>query len=136
MMSFPSINPTKTKSWQHLIQHYKSVHDIKMKDLFAQDKNRADKFTIKWDDFYVDFSKNRITEETLKYLLHLAEEVKLKEAEKISHLTLSMLENLDMRSMFPKKIEVYGKPQKGKYQLLQSVLLMAPLQYKVLICTR
>jgi hypothetical protein len=48
-------------------------------------------------------------------------EVKLKEAEKISHLTLSMLENLDMRSMFPKKIEVYGKPQKGKYQLLQSM---------------
>ena len=35
---------------------------------------------MKWDDFYVDFSKNRITEETLKYLLELAEEVKLKEA--------------------------------------------------------
>ena len=48
-------------------------------------------------------------------------EVKLKEAEKISHVTLSMLENLDMKSMFPKKIEVYGKPQNGKYQLLQSM---------------
>ncbi len=79
-MIFPSINPTKTKSWKHLAQHYKSVHDIKMKDLFAQDKNRADKFTIKWEDFYVDFSKNRITQETLNYLLQLAEEVKLKEA--------------------------------------------------------
>ena len=79
-MTFPSINPTKTKSWQHLTQHYKSVHDLKMKDLFAQDKNRADKFTIKWEDFYVDYSKNRITEETISYLLQLAEEVKLKEA--------------------------------------------------------
>ena len=79
-MTFPSINPTKTKSWQHLTQHYKSVHDLKMKDLFAQDKNRADKFTIKWEDFYVDYSKKRITEETISYLLQLAEEVKLKEA--------------------------------------------------------
>ncbi|HEY5689079.1 MAG TPA: glucose-6-phosphate isomerase [Yeosuana sp.] len=79
-MTFPSINPTKTKTWQHLEQHYKSVYDVKMKDLFAQDKNRADKFTIRWEDFYVDFSKNRITEETLNYLLQLAEEVKLKEA--------------------------------------------------------
>ena len=38
------------------------------------------KFTIKWEDFYVDYSKNRITKETLKYLLQLADEVKLKEA--------------------------------------------------------
>ena len=51
-----------------------------MKDLFAQDSERANKYTIKWDDFYVDFSKNRITEETFKYLLELANEVKLKEA--------------------------------------------------------
>ncbi|TYA64678.1 glucose-6-phosphate isomerase, partial [Seonamhaeicola marinus] len=46
----------------------------------AQDANRADKFTIKWQDFYVDVSKNRITEETFKYLLELADDVKLKEA--------------------------------------------------------
>jgi len=51
-----------------------------MKDLFAQNKERANKFTINWDDFYVDFSKNRITEETLKYLLELADEVQLKDA--------------------------------------------------------
>ncbi len=51
-----------------------------MKELFAQDPERANKFTIKWDDFYIDFSKNRITEETFKYLLELADEVKLKEA--------------------------------------------------------
>ncbi|MCL4125400.1 UNVERIFIED_CONTAM: hypothetical protein GTU68_051519 [Idotea baltica] len=51
-----------------------------MKDLFAKDADRANNMTIKWDDFYVDFSKNRITEETLNYLLELAEDVKLKEA--------------------------------------------------------
>lgn len=48
-------------------------------------------------------------------------EVKLKATENINHVTLSMLENLDMRTVFPKKIEVYGKSINGKYQLLQSM---------------
>jgi len=56
------------------------VKAIHMKDLFAEDQNRANKFTVKWDDFYVDFSKNRITETTFKYLLELAHDVKLKDA--------------------------------------------------------
>ena len=79
-MSLPSINPTSTNSWKKLQDHFKTIKNVHMKDLFAQDENRADNFTIKWDDFYVDFSKNRITEETLKYLLELADEVKLKAA--------------------------------------------------------
>ncbi|WP_166960523.1 glucose-6-phosphate isomerase [Yeosuana marina] len=79
-MAFPNINPTETNSWKHLQKHFKDMQDVQMKDLFYEDKNRADKFTIKWDDFYVDFSKNRITEETLSHLLQLAEDVKLKEA--------------------------------------------------------
>ncbi len=79
-MALPSINPTTTDSWKKLQEHFNSVKDLHMKDLFAQDTERANKFTITWDDFYVDFSKNRITEETFKYLLELADEVKLKEA--------------------------------------------------------
>ncbi len=79
-MALPNINPTTTPSWKKLQEHFEAVKNDHMKDLFAQDKNRADKFTIKWNDFYVDFSKNRITEETFKYLLELANDVKLKEA--------------------------------------------------------
>ncbi|WP_159018952.1 glucose-6-phosphate isomerase [Algibacter sp. L3A6] len=79
-MALPNVNPTTTKSWKKLQAHFEAVKDVHMKDLFAEDKTRANKFTIKWDDFYVDFSKNRITEETLKYLLELADDVKLKEA--------------------------------------------------------
>ncbi|GAA4294851.1 glucose-6-phosphate isomerase [Aestuariibaculum suncheonense] len=79
-MALPNINPTETTSWKKLQEHFKTISDVHMKDLFAQDEERANKFTIKWDDFYVDYSKNRITEETLKYLLELADEVKLKEA--------------------------------------------------------
>jgi len=79
-MALPSINPTTTKSWQALETHFESVKDLKMKDLFAKNEKRANNFTISWEDFYVDFSKHRITEETFKLLLELADEVKLKEA--------------------------------------------------------
>ncbi|GAB1855186.1 glucose-6-phosphate isomerase [Flavobacteriaceae bacterium MHTCC 0001] len=79
-MALPSVNPTTTPSWRKLETHFKEAEHFKMKDLFAQDPERADKFSIQWDDFYVDFSKNRITEDTLQYLLELADDVKLKEA--------------------------------------------------------
>ena len=79
-MALPNINPTSTNSWKKLKEHFNDVKDVHMKDLFAEDKDRANKFTIKWDDFYVDFSKNRITSETFKYLLELADDVKLKAA--------------------------------------------------------
>lgn len=79
-MALPNIKPTTTNSWKALQEHFAAIKDVHMKDLFAEDKDRANKFTIKWDDFYVDFSKNRITDDTFKYLLQLADEVKLKEA--------------------------------------------------------
>jgi glucose-6-phosphate isomerase len=79
-MSLPKINPTKTTSWTKLQEHFKEIENVHMKGLFASDPKRAETFTIKWEDFYVDYSKNRITKETLNYLLLLADEAKLKEA--------------------------------------------------------
>ncbi|MFD1615998.1 glucose-6-phosphate isomerase [Gelatiniphilus marinus] len=79
-MALPNINPTTTVAWKKLQSHYNSINTVHMKDLFAQDRTRANTFTVTWDDFYVDFSKNRITTETFKYLLELANEVKLKDA--------------------------------------------------------
>lgn len=79
-MSLPSINPTAASSWKKLQDHYKEIGSSHMKDWFDEDNKRADKFTIKWDEIYVDYSKNRITEETMTYLFQLADEVKLKEA--------------------------------------------------------
>jgi glucose-6-phosphate isomerase len=79
-MALPSINPTETKAWKALQKHFALVKDVKMKDLFAQNPNRANDFTVRWEDFYVDFSKNRITADTFKLLQDLAEEVKLKDA--------------------------------------------------------
>ncbi|EGV42254.1 glucose-6-phosphate isomerase [Bizionia argentinensis JUB59] len=79
-MSLPKINPTTTKAWQDLLEHFSRIQNVKMTDLFAKDANRANMFLIEWEDFYIDFSKNRITEETLALLLKLAEQVNLKEA--------------------------------------------------------
>ncbi|MFB9051798.1 glucose-6-phosphate isomerase [Formosa undariae] len=79
-MALPTINPTTTEAWKNLQNHFEDIKNTHMKDLFANDPNRADKNTIIWEDFYVDFSKNRITEDTMKYLLQLADEVKLKDA--------------------------------------------------------
>ncbi|PTX45178.1 glucose-6-phosphate isomerase [Christiangramia gaetbulicola] len=75
-----NINPTTTNAWSELKDHYKKIENAHMREMFAQDGDRADKFTLKWEDFYVDLSKNRITEDTRDLLLKLAEECKLDEA--------------------------------------------------------
>ena len=79
-MALKSINPTQLSSWNNLTQHFKDIENVHMKDLFKNDSERANNFTIKWEDFYVDYSKNRITKETLKHLIDLANEVNLKDA--------------------------------------------------------
>ncbi len=79
-MSLKSINPTQTNSWNKLSKHFKEIKNSHMKDLFDKDPNRAKDFTIKWKDFYVDFSKNRITNKTLNLLLDLANEIDLSDA--------------------------------------------------------
>ena len=79
-MSFPKINPTKTQAWQALQKHFSEMKDIQMQVLFEKDETRSKKFSIDWNDFYIDYSKNRITETTQTLLLDLAKEVKLEEA--------------------------------------------------------
>ncbi|MFZ2285282.1 MAG: glucose-6-phosphate isomerase [Lutibacter sp.] len=75
-----NINPTETKAWQSLSSHYKTLESVHLKSLFNNDADRKKKFTINFNDFEFDYSKNRITEETLKYLLELAHEVDLESA--------------------------------------------------------
>ncbi|MEN8187055.1 MAG: glucose-6-phosphate isomerase [Bacteroidota bacterium] len=79
-MSLKNINPTTTKSWKNLEDHFEQIKDVHMKSLFQKDNKRKEDFTLNFDDFSIDFSKNRITEETLKYLLELANESELKDA--------------------------------------------------------
>ena len=73
------INPTQTNAWKALQAHFEDIKDVEMKNLF-EDKSRAEAFTLKWENFYVDYSKNRITGETKSLLLDLAKEMNLTEA--------------------------------------------------------
>ncbi|KYG83877.1 glucose-6-phosphate isomerase [Roseivirga echinicomitans] len=75
-----SINPTQTKSWTALSEHFSVMADVHMKQLFSEDPKRFEKFSIRFSDILIDYSKNRITDETLKLLLSLAEECQLKNA--------------------------------------------------------
>lgn len=79
-MALPKINPTQTKAWSKLHDHYKSIKDVHMTQWFSEHENRASDMTIQWDDFYVDYSKNRIDAKTMALLLELAEETQLKSA--------------------------------------------------------
>jgi glucose-6-phosphate isomerase len=72
--------PTQLNSWNRLKEHYSQISSHQMKDMFAGDKERFNKFSIKFNDILLDYSKNRINEETLKLLLSLAQESGLKNA--------------------------------------------------------
>ncbi|HCR3978189.1 glucose-6-phosphate isomerase [Citrobacter koseri] len=73
-----NINPTQTSAWQELQKHYDDMKDVTIADLFAKDSDRFTRFSATFDDLMlVDFSKNRITEETLAKLQDLAKETDL-----------------------------------------------------------
>ena len=79
-MALNSINPTQTKAWSKLAAHFETIKESQMKTWFKENPNRAEELTIKWEDFYVDFSKNRITSETLELFKELAQELNLQDA--------------------------------------------------------
>lgn len=73
------MKPTSLQSWKNLAEHYKIASNVHMRDLFAQDANRFEKFSLKIGDILLDYSKNRVTEETMKLLFELAKEAKVQE---------------------------------------------------------
>ncbi len=79
-MALPNINPTSTAAWKKLTEHYTQIKDVSMKQMFAGDATRAENFSIQWNDFLIDYSKNIINRETLSLLQELANEVHLEAA--------------------------------------------------------
>jgi glucose-6-phosphate isomerase len=79
-MALQNINPTQTQAWQNLENHFESMKNNGIKEMFQKDTNRAEQFHIQWNDFLVDFSKNNITSETMRLLTNLANEAQLKAA--------------------------------------------------------
>ena len=65
---------TERNAWKALEAHHKNVRDLHLRKLFADDPKRGERMTAEAVGLYLDYSKNRITDETLKLLLQLAEE--------------------------------------------------------------
>ena len=65
-------------AWQALAAHYQKISAVPMRALFAQDPSRFEKFSVRFDDLLFDYSKNRITEETIGLLVALAEQIQLR----------------------------------------------------------
>jgi glucose-6-phosphate isomerase len=70
---------TKQKAWKKLQTHYKKTNEVHLRDFFADDPQRGERMTVEGAGIFLDYSKNRITDETVKLLLRLAEESGLRE---------------------------------------------------------
>lgn len=81
-----TVSFSRTDAFKKLKTHHKTISKKTIKDLFAEDKNRFKKFSIKFNDILLDYSKNNINKRTQSYLIDLANECKLTEAiEKMFH---------------------------------------------------
>ncbi len=79
-MALQTINPTTTNAWKKLNEHFNIIQSKHLKELFEAHPDRVKDMSIQWEDFLVDYSKNRITNETKALLIDLANEVQLKDA--------------------------------------------------------
>jgi glucose-6-phosphate isomerase len=69
----------ETPEWQALAEHHRELRDRHLRDLFAEDPARGDELTARAGDLYLDYSKNRLTRETVRLLVALAERAGLRE---------------------------------------------------------
>ena len=77
-MALSKINPTKQSSWKKLVQQFDKENNFHINDFFKEENNRLDEFCINWENFYVDFSKNRLSNNSFKLLTDLCKETNLK----------------------------------------------------------
>jgi glucose-6-phosphate isomerase len=70
---------TKRKAWKALTAHYKKISKIHLRKLFADDPKRGERLTLEAAGIFLDYSKHRINDQTIKLLLQLADESRLRE---------------------------------------------------------
>jgi glucose-6-phosphate isomerase len=110
------INPTATKAWKQLENHFNELKDVHMRKLFSEDKERFSKFNVSFKDIALDYSKNIITDKTMNLLVGLAKEAKLKEAikemfkgQKINETENRAVLHIALRNRSNTPIKVNGK---------------------------
>ncbi len=71
---------TQKPEWQAVQAHYEKMRNVQMRNLFEEDPDRAQKFSLEAVDLFLDYSKNRVTDETMKLLLGLTKMANLRQA--------------------------------------------------------
>src|SRR5690554_4490526 len=79
-MALNTTNPTGTVAWNKLREHFDQICYVPMRELFVKDPQRAERFHIQWEDFLLDYSKNKTDLNTIKFFVELANELGLSEA--------------------------------------------------------
>lgn len=107
---------TQSSAWKELSAHYDQLKDVHMRDLFAKDGKRFDTFSVTFQDILLDYSKNRITSETMTKLFALANQAGIKEkakamfaGEKINHTEGRAVLHIALRNRSNTPILVDGK---------------------------
>ena len=72
-------NPTQTKAWRKLQEHYQEIKNIHLKTWFEKDPSRFDSLSLEFEDILVDYSKNRLSNTTIQLLIELANECDLQD---------------------------------------------------------
>ena len=115
-MIHKSADLVESPAWKALSSHYQTIEPLHMRDLFAQDPERFEKFSISFGDLLLDYSKNRVTEKTISLLCELAEEVDLKrwierlfEGDEINHTEKRAVLHTALRNRSEQKILVQGE---------------------------
>ncbi len=111
-----NINPIHTSAWKKLQDHFNEASQFQMKEMFANDPERFEKFSLHFNDIILDYSKNIITEETIELLLELATETNLKASiesffngEKINQTEGRAVLHTALRNRSERKVMVDGK---------------------------
>jgi glucose-6-phosphate isomerase len=78
-MPITPVRVTETREWKALVEHHGQIKDTHLRDLFRQDPDRGTAMTLEAADLYLDYSKNRITPETIQLLTAVAERAGLRE---------------------------------------------------------
>ncbi len=107
---------TRSPAWQALHNHFEQVRHLHMRDLFTQDPKRFQRYSIKLEDFLLDYSKNRITDETESLLLELARDrdvpgwiTRMFNGEKINHTEDRAVLHIALRNRANRPILVDGR---------------------------
>ncbi len=78
-MSTYTTTLTQSRAWKALAEHFQQVRDLHLRALFAEDEKRGEHFSLEAEGIYLDYSKNRMTDTTLRLLLQLAEAAGLRD---------------------------------------------------------